>query len=69
MSFRTRLLIAFAVATLVSLTVLGVGVRRQLTTRLVAEHRARVESLARAAIRDLARQNAIVATRLMTLGN
>lgn len=69
MSFRTRLLIAFAVATLVSLTVLGVGVRRQLTTRLVAEHQARVESLARAAIQDLQRQNATIGTRLTTLGN
>jgi signal transduction histidine kinase len=68
MSFRTRLLIAFAAATLVSLTVLGVGVRRQLTTRLVAEHQARVESLARAAIQDLARQNVVVAARLNTLG-
>jgi len=69
MSFRTRLLIAFAVATLVSLTVLGAGVRRQLTTRLVAEHQARVESLARAAIQDLQRQNATIGTRLTTLGN
>jgi len=68
MSFRTRLLLAFAVATLASLTVLAVGVRRQLTTRLLAEHQARVESLAHAAIQDLRRQDASISARLAALG-
>lgn len=68
MSFRTRLLLAFAVATLASLTVLAVGVRRQLTIRLLAEHQARVESLAHAAIQDLRRQDASISARLAALG-
>jgi signal transduction histidine kinase len=68
MSFRTKLLIAFMTATLLSLSLLAVGVRRQLTARLVAQHERRVHALARAAIRDLSRENAAVSARLATLG-
>ena len=68
MSFRTRLLLASAIATLGSLTVLAVGVRRQLTSRLLAEHQARVESLAHAAIQELTRQDASISARLEALG-
>jgi signal transduction histidine kinase len=68
MSFRTRLLLAFAAAALVSLTLLAVGIRRQLTVRLVAEHRARVGALAQTVIQDLSRENTDVSSRLSTLG-
>lgn len=67
MSFRARLLLAFAAATLLSLSLLAVGVRRQLTSRLVAQHERRVRALAGVAIEDLARENAGVADRLASL--
>ena len=67
MSFRTRLLLAFAAATLLSLTLLAVGIRRQVTTRLTAQHERRVDALAQVAMQDLARQNADVAARLHSL--
>ncbi len=67
MSFRARLLLAFAAATLVSLSLLALGIRRQLTSRLVAQHERGVQTLAQVAIQDLARQNADVSARLETL--
>src|SRR5215471_1093547 len=67
MSFRTRLLLAFAAATLLSLTLLAVGVRRQVTARIVAQHERRVDALARVAMQDLARENADVSARLHSL--
>jgi signal transduction histidine kinase len=66
-SFRTRLLLAFAAATLISLSLLAAGIRRQVTARLTAQHERRVDALARVAIQDLARQNADVSTRLHSL--
>ena len=69
MSFRTRLLLAFAGATLLSLTLLAVGVRRQLTARLVAQHERRVDGLAHVAIQDLSRENAAVSARLASLAH
>jgi signal transduction histidine kinase len=66
-SFRTRLLLAFAAATLLSLSLLAVGVRRQVTARVSAQHERRVDALARIAMQDLARQNADVSARLRTL--
>jgi signal transduction histidine kinase len=69
MSFRTRLLLAFAAATLLSLVVFAFGVRRQLTTRLVAQHQRRVETLAHVAIQDLSRENAAVSARLQSLAH
>jgi signal transduction histidine kinase len=66
-SFRTRLLLAFVAATLLSLTLLAVGVRRQVTTRLTAQHERRVDALARVAMQDLARENADVSARLHSL--
>ena len=68
MSFRTRLLVAFAAATLLSLSLLAVGIRRQLTARLVAQHERRVETLAQVAMQDLARENADISARLESLG-
>ena len=67
MTFRSRLLIAFALATIIPLALLGLGVRRQLTTRLVAQHRQRVEGMARVAAQDVERESASIAARLATL--
>lgn len=67
MSFRARLLLAFAAATLLSLSLLAVGMRRQLTSRLVAQHERRVQTLAHVAIQDLARENASISARLKSL--
>jgi signal transduction histidine kinase len=67
MTFRSRLLIAFAFATIVPLALLGFGVRRQLTARLVAQHQQRVEGMARVAAQDLERESVSVAARLSTL--
>jgi len=66
-SFRTRLLLAFAAATLLSLSLLGIGIRRQVTARITAQHERRVDALARVAIQDLARENADVSARLHSL--
>ena len=67
MSFRTRLLLGFAAATLLSLSLLAVGVRQQLTARVTAQHERRVDALARVAMQDLARENADVSQRLHSL--
>jgi len=66
-TFRSRLLIAFALAAIVPLAMLGVGVRRQLTARLVAQHRQRVQGMARVAAQDVERESASIASRLSTL--
>ena len=67
MTFRSRLLIAFALATIAPLAILGVGVRRQLTARLVAQHQQRVDGMARVAAQDVERESASIASRLSTL--
>ena len=67
MSFRSRLLIAFVLATVIPLAVLAIGVRRQLTTRLVGQHQRRVEGMARVAAQDVDRESALVAGRLASL--
>lgn len=67
MSFRARLLAAFALATVIPLALLAFGVRRQLTTRLVAQHERRVQGLARVAGQDLARESTSIAARLSSL--
>ena len=67
MTFRSRLLIAFALATVVPLAMLGVGVRRQLTARLVAQHQQRVDGMAQVAAQDVERESASIASRLSTL--
>lgn len=64
MSFRSRLLIAFALAAIIPLGLLAYGMRRQLTARLVTQHEQRVQALARIVERDLQRESASVATRL-----
>ena len=67
MSFRAKLLVAFTTATLLALLVLAVGVRRELTTRLEAQHQRRVDALARVAVEDLSRENAVISARLASL--
>ena len=67
MTFRSRLLIAFALATVVPLAMLGVGVRRQLTARLVAQHQQRVDGMAQVAAQDVERESASIASRISTL--
>lgn len=67
MSFRSRLLIAFALATIVPLGLLAFGVRRQLTTRLVAQHEQRIQGLARVVEQDVDRESASIAARLASI--
>lgn len=67
MSFRSRLLIAFALATIIPLGLLAFGVRRQLTTRVVAQHERRVRGLARVVEQDVARESASIAARLASI--
>ncbi|HEY7393896.1 MAG TPA: hypothetical protein VH559_03595, partial [Gemmatimonadaceae bacterium] len=67
MTFRTRLLLAFTTTTLLSVSLLAIGMRRQLTARLVTEHTRRVDDLAKVAIADLSRENADISSRLATL--
>lgn len=67
MTFRARLLLAFALATLVPLTLLAVGVRRQLSERLVRQYERRVERQLQVAEQDVARESAEIAKRLATL--
>ena len=69
MTFRSRLLIAFALAAVLPLGMLGVGVRRQLTARLVAQHQQRVEGMARVAGQDVDRESTSIASRLSTLAS
>ncbi len=67
MTFRSRLLLAFTLATIVPLAMLALGVRRQLTARLVAQHQRRVAGLANVAAQDVDRESAFIASRLTTV--
>jgi len=67
MTFRSRLLIAFALATVIPLAVLAVGVRRQLTARIVAQHQQRVQGMVQVAAQDVERESRSIASRLATL--
>ena len=67
MTFRSRLLLGFAAATLLPLALLAGGIRRQLTQRLVAQHQRRVDALAGVVMQDLTSESAAVALRLRTL--
>jgi two-component system, NtrC family, nitrogen regulation sensor histidine kinase NtrY len=67
MSFRSRLFVAFTVASLVPIGLLAFGVRREMTRRLTADDSRRAEA-AVADLRDeLSRESAAVAARLATL--
>lgn len=67
MTFRTRLLLAFAGAALLPLLLLAGGERRQLESRLAAQYSRRVNTLAAIVKEDFSRESASVAARLATL--
>ena len=67
MSFRTKLFLGFAAATILSLALFALGIRRQITARLAGQYEERVKALSQIAIEDLARQNVDVSARLASL--
>jgi len=67
MTFRSRLLLAFAAAALLPLLLLAGGIRRQLESRLAAQYGRRVDALASIVREDVARESASIAARLGTL--
>ena len=68
MSFRSRLLIAFLLASAIPLVFLAIGVRRQLDVRIVAQYERRVRGLAQIVEQDIDREGASIAARLASLG-
>jgi signal transduction histidine kinase len=66
-SFRSRLFVAFTLATLVPLGLLAFGVRREMTRRLTQENARRAEAAVDALRDDLSRESGAVAARLATL--
>ena len=67
MSFRSRLFVAFTVASLVPIGLLAFGVRREMTRRLTAEDSRRAEGAVADFRDELSRESAAVAARLATL--
>ena len=67
MSFRDRVLLGLTAAALLPLVLLAVGVRRQITSRVTAQHQRRVEALARIAMQDLTRESVSIDGRLASL--
>jgi signal transduction histidine kinase len=67
MSFRTRLFLATCVAVLVPLTVLALGVRREMDRRLTAESLRRGQAAVQALGTELARERERLAARLAAL--
>jgi signal transduction histidine kinase len=68
MTFRSRAFAALAVAALVPLALLAVGVRREMSRRLAEENTRRGETAVTALRDDLSRESEAVAARLATLG-
>jgi len=66
-SFRARLFLATSVAVLVPLTVLALGVRREMDRRLTEESRRRGDAAVQALHTELAREHERVAARLAAL--
>jgi signal transduction histidine kinase len=66
-TFRTRLLLAFAVTAVLPLGILAVGIRREVGGRLTAQYQRRVTSLVEIIADDLQRQSDAVAARLAAL--
>jgi signal transduction histidine kinase len=64
MSFRTRLFLALALAGVVPLGLLALGIRREVDRRLTGEYRARVDGAVRNVRADLARESAAIQGRL-----
>lgn len=67
MSFRTRLMLTVAGVALVSLAVLGFGLRREVTTRLRADSARRVKATVEAIEADLRSEGDAIAERLVAL--
>ena len=64
MTFRGRLLAAMVALAIIPLTVIAIGVRREMTGRLTAQYERRVESLTDVTREDLARESTSIASRL-----
>lgn len=69
MTFRGRLLAAMGALAIVPLTVIAIGVRREMTERLTAQYERRVEGLAAVTREDLARESASIASRLRAIAS
>lgn len=67
MTFRTRLLLAFAATAAIPLVILAVGIRREVGARLTAQYQRRVTTLAEIIAGDLQHQSDAVAARLAAL--
>jgi signal transduction histidine kinase len=67
MSFRTRLFVAFSVAVLIPLGLLGFGVRREMERRLTTQYERRVADAIQAVEEDLAREGESIDSRLAAL--
>ena len=67
MSFRTRLVLTVAGVALVSLAVLGFGLRREVTIRLRADSERRVKATVEAIEADLRSEGDAIAERLVAL--
>ena len=64
MRFRTRLFLALALAGVIPLVFLALGVRREVDRRLSAEYRARVDGAVRSIRADLTRESTAIQGRL-----
>src|SRR5438132_5364077 len=67
MTFRTRVLLAFAPVVLIPLLVFGIGVRRAVRDRLAAQYRRRVDALVAVIDEDLAQRSRSIGDRLTSL--
>jgi signal transduction histidine kinase len=67
MMLRTRMLLAFGVVVLISLALLALGLRHEMTRRLTEEYRARVASVSAVIEEDLQRQSSDIGARLVSL--
>ena len=67
MTFRTRVLLAFAPVVLVPLLVFGLGVRRAVRDRLAAQYRRRVDALVAVIEEDIAQRSRSIGDRLTSL--
>lgn len=69
MSFRTRLLVAFAAVVLVSMAVLAYGLWRDVDQRLTVQYQRRVDAMVGVVEQDVRRRSAAVAERLDALAD
>src|SRR5437660_11690682 len=67
MTFRTRVLLAFAPVVLVPLLVFGIGVRRAVRDRLAAQYQRRVDALVAVIEEDLTQRSLSIGDRLGAL--